>query len=395
MTSRHVAPIASDSGSAPAGDPRPVDAATVVLDVAHAWHRFGSVTALDDVSFQVKPGEFLTLLGPSGSGKTTLLRIIAGLERPTTIERMLLAGRDVRAVPAEERNVVTVFQHFALFPHMSVRENVEYGLRVRRRPVPERRRRALDALAMVRLDDKAERRIHQLSGGEKQRVALARAFVTEPDVLLLDEPLGSLDERLRLDMQTELIDLHRRLGATFILVTHSQEEAITISDRIVLMQAGRIEQQGTPEELFERPGSRFAAQFMGVENIFEGNLRTVEGRRAVLEVGGGSVTGSLLPGWHPSPGHAAFAAIRAEHVRLMGADVPVADGAFACRLTGRIYKGKYQDWLVDTRIGRVVGRVWDTESIPRTPSSIGWSAERCVIGPIDGSSARTICGVTS
>jgi ABC-type Fe3+/spermidine/putrescine transport system ATPase subunit len=265
---------------------------------------------------------------------------------------------------------------------MSVRENVEYGLRVRGRPAGERRKKALDALAMVRLERLAERRIHQLSGGEKQRVALARAFVTEPDILLLDEPLGALDENLRLAMETELIDLHQRLGATFILVTHSQEEAITMSDRIFLMRSGQVQQQGTPEDLFERPKSRFAAQFMGVENIFAGQVAAVEGRRAVLATPGGSVTGSLLSDWHPAKGDQAFAAIRAEHVRLMDAGTCDAIGVMPCRVVGRTYKGKYQDWTVDTQVGRVIGRVWDTESIPEAPNSVGWPAEKCVIGPV-------------
>jgi ABC-type Fe3+/spermidine/putrescine transport system ATPase subunit len=358
-----------------------------VLELEHVSHRYGHVTALNDVSLRVRRGEFLTLLGPSGSGKTTLLRIIAGLEHPTAVERLVLAGRDVRDVPAEERNVVTVFQHFALFPHMSVRENVEYGLRVRHRPAEERYRRAVKALSMVRLNGMLDRRIYQLSGGEKQRVALARAFVTEPDVMLLDEPLGSLDEKLRVDMQAELVELHARLRATFILVTHSQEEAITVSNRIVLMQLGRIEQQGTPEELFERPGSRFAAHFMGVENVFEGRVIAVEGRRAILEVPGGSVAGSVLLDWHPARGDAAFAAVRAEHVRLSGDRESPPDNAIPCQITGRIYKGKYRDWVVATRIGPIVGRVWDTESTPEPAGHVAWATDKCIIGPIDPTAA--------
>jgi ABC-type Fe3+/spermidine/putrescine transport system ATPase subunit len=320
-------------------------------------------------------------LGPSGSGKTTLLRIIAGLEQPTAIAALRLAGRDVRATPAEERNVVTVFQHFALFPHMSVRENVEYGLRVRRRPAEERRRRALAALAMVHLETMADRRIHQLSGGEKQRVALARAFVTEPDVLLLDEPLGSLDENLRLAMQAELTDLHRRLGTTFILVTHSQEEAITMSDRIVLMRAGRVEQQGAPVDLFERPSSRFAARFMGVENIFDGHVHAVEGGRVVLAIGDAMVAGTPLPGWRPSLGGAAFAAVRAEHVRLGVSDTISTGAVLSARVAGRAYKGKFEDWTVETGVGLVTGRVWEPGAATPAPKVVGWPAERCVVGP--------------
>jgi len=206
------------------------------LVVERATHRFGDVTAVDDVSITAKHGEFLTLLGESGSGKTTLLRIIAGLERPTIIGRLQIGGEDVIEVPASMRNCTTVFQHYALFPHMSVGQNIEYGLRVRSVSKAERRQRAEAALKLVRLEGLAGRRVHQLSGGQRQRVALARSLVTEPAILLLDEPLGALDEKLRVDMQVELKDLHERLGITFIYVTHSQEEALTMSDRIILMR---------------------------------------------------------------------------------------------------------------------------------------------------------------
>ena len=244
-----------------------------ILQVEHATHRFGEVVALDDVSITARRGEFLTLLGESGSGKTTLLRIVAGLERPTRIARIAIDGEDVSAIPASRRNCTTVFQHYALFPHMSVGQNVEYGLRVRGIDKDDRRKRAEDALALVRLLDKYGRRVHQLSGGERQRVALARALVTEPAILLLDEPLGALDEKLRVDMQVELLDLHEKLGLTFIYVTHSQEEALTMSDRIILMRRGRIVQEGPPTDLFDRPATRFVADFMGVENLLEGDHR--------------------------------------------------------------------------------------------------------------------------
>ena len=243
-----------------------------ILQVEHATHRFGDVVALNDVSITARRGEFLTLLGESGSGKTTLLRIVAGLERPTRIARIAIDGEDVSAIPASRRNCTTVFQHYALFPHMSVGQNVEYGLRVRGIDKDQRRKRAEDALALVRLLDKYGRRVHQLSGGERQRVALARALVTEPAILLLDEPLGALDEKLRVDMQVELLDLHEKLGLTFIYVTHSQEEALTMSDRIILMRRGRIVQEGPPTDLFDRPATRFVADFMGVENLLEGTI---------------------------------------------------------------------------------------------------------------------------
>lgn len=244
-------------------------------NVAVALHnvgkRFGDVTAVDDVSLEIYEGEFLTLLGPSGSGKTTVLRMIAGFERPTsgTVE---LDGEDVTGVPASRRNVNTVFQDYALFPHMSVIDNVEYGLKVKRVPTDERRRRASEALESVRLGSLGARLPSQLSGGQRQRVALARALVNRPKVLLLDEPLGALDLKLREEMQVELKSIQKESGLTFIYVTHDQGEALSMSDRIAVFNAGRIEQLGTPREVYERPTSTFVAGFVGVTNLFSGDV---------------------------------------------------------------------------------------------------------------------------
>ncbi len=228
---------------------------------------FGSVTAVDHVDLEIAEGEFFSMLGPSGSGKTTVLRLIAGFEQPTggTIE---LLGEDVTGSAPFDRQVNTVFQDYALFPHMSVLDNVAYGLRVRGVGRAERNERALKALAAVRLEQMAGRRPSQLSGGQRQRVALARATVVQPKVLLLDEPLGALDLKLREQMQVELKQLQRDLGITFIFVTHDQEEALTLSDRIAVFSNGRIEQLGTPQDLYERPASRFVADFVGTSNLF-------------------------------------------------------------------------------------------------------------------------------
>ena len=240
----------------------------LMLEVVDAVHAYGPVVALDHVSLEARRGEFLTILGESGSGKTTLLRVISGLERPTSVERLAIDGIDVADKPAAQRNCTTVFQSYALFPHMSVAENVGYGLEGARRAARgDAPRASPQALALVRLPARRDRRISQLSGGERQRVALARALVTRPAVLLLDEPLGALDEKLRMEMQSELVDIQRSLGVTFVYITHSQEEALTMSDRVILMRAGRIEQSGTPVELFDQPVSRFAAEFMGFENL--------------------------------------------------------------------------------------------------------------------------------
>ena len=227
--------------------------------------------AVDDVSLAIAPGEFFSMLGPSGSGKTTCLRLIAGFEAPDAGE-VWLDGRDVSAVPPFQRDVNTVFQDYALFPHMNVAENVAYGLRVRRVPAAERAARAAEALRLVKLEGFGERRPSQLSGGQKQRVALARALVNRPRVLLLDEPLGALDLKLREEMQIELKSLQRQLGITFVYVTHDQGEALSMSDRVAVFDRGRIEQLAAPQELYARPRTAFVARFVGSSNVFAGAL---------------------------------------------------------------------------------------------------------------------------
>ncbi len=229
---------------------------------------FGNLKAVDDLDLDIRAGEFFSMLGPSGSDKTTVLRLIAGFEQPTagTIE---LFGEDVTKRAPFDRDVNTVFQDYALFPHMNVIDNVAYGLRVRGMGRVERRKRALEALASVRLESFAARKPSQLSGGQRQRVALARATVVQPKALLLDEPLGALDLKLRQGMQVELKEMQRALGITFIFVTHDQEEALTLSDRIAVFNEGRIEQLGTPQEIYEHPQSPFVADFVGTSNLFD------------------------------------------------------------------------------------------------------------------------------
>jgi putative spermidine/putrescine transport system ATP-binding protein len=231
--------------------------------------RFDDVRAVDGVDLDIARGEFFSMLGPSGSGKTTVLRLIGGFERPTsgTVE---LDGADVTTLAPFERNLTTVFQDYALFPHMSVLDNVAYGLRVRGQGKAERRDRAAEALRTVALHGMERRRPAQLSGGQRQRVALARALVVDPAVLLLDEPLGALDLKLREHMQVELKQIQRQVGITFVFVTHDQEEALTMSDRVAVFDQGRIRQVGTPQEIYERPGSQFVAGFVGTSNLLEG-----------------------------------------------------------------------------------------------------------------------------
>jgi putative spermidine/putrescine transport system ATP-binding protein len=261
--------------------------------------RFGDVVAVDAVDLDIAPGEFFTLLGPSGSGKTTTLRMIAGFEVPDegTIE---LAGEDVSRLPPYDRPVNTVFQDYALFPHMTVQRNVEYGLMVKKVSRAERRERAQRALEMVRLGGYGARKPSQLSGGQRQRVALARAIVNRPRVLLLDEPLGALDLKLRQQMQIELKSIQREVGITFVYVTHDQEEALTMSDRIAVFNGGRIEQIGPPAEVYEHPQSEFIAAFVGVSNVIErdGRIYTVRPEKVrVVDHGDG-----LQEGWHVEEG---------------------------------------------------------------------------------------------
>ncbi len=259
----------------------------------HVVKRFGDFIAVDGVDLEVREGEFFSMLGPSGSGKTTCLRMIAGFERPSG-GHIWLGDDDVSRLPPYQRDVNTVFQDYALFPHMSVRENVEYGLRVKKVPKDERLRRAEESLAMVQLSAFGHRKPSELSGGQRQRVALARALVNRPEVLLLDEPLGALDLKLRQAMQVELKQIQQEVGLTFIYVTHDQEEALTMSDRLAVMNVGRIEQVGTPVDVYERPATEFVAGFIGVSNVLDRGGERVTIRPEKIRM--------LAPGAEPEAG---------------------------------------------------------------------------------------------
>jgi spermidine/putrescine transport system ATP-binding protein len=306
---------------------------------------FGDVVAVDQVTLEARPGEFLTLLGPSGCGKTTLLRLVAGFESPNP-GRVLLSGHDVTAHPPYRRPVNTVFQHYALFPHLTVEGNVAFGLEIARRPAGEIGARVERALDMVRLTGLGGRRIDALSGGQKQRVALARALVLEPEVLLLDEPLAALDPKLRKDMQAEVKTLHDRLGITFLFVTHDQEEALVLSDRIAVMNHGRIEQVATPQELYERPRTRFVADFLAVRNLLEATVESADGGRAWLRTSGGARVAAAGDGFRT--GSRIWIGIRAERMRLS----PEGDNALAGAVEDETYLGDRTEWRV-----RVAGDV--------------------------------------
>jgi spermidine/putrescine transport system ATP-binding protein len=308
---------------------------------------YGDVVALRDVSLEVKPGEFLTLLGPSGCGKTTLLRVLAGFEEPDA-GRVLISGRDVSGQPPYRRPVNTVFQHYALFPHRTVAGNVAFGLESNGLGKDQIAERVAKALEMVQLFGFDDRRIHQLSGGQKQRVALARAVVLEPEVLLLDEPMAALDLKLRKEMQVEVKNLQERLGTTFVFVTHDQDEALIMSDRVVVMKQGRIEQVGAPEELYERPRTRFVADFLAVRNILDAQVVSVDSGRALVRTRGGAELSAADDGGYV-PGAEVVVGIRPERMSLEPRD---GDNALPGTLDDEIYLGDRTDWRV--RLGEEV-----------------------------------------
>jgi spermidine/putrescine transport system ATP-binding protein len=284
------------------------------VELRNVVKQFGDVRAVDHVSMQIRDGEFFSLLGPSGCGKTSSLRMIAGFEYPTSGE-VLIHGRSMGQIPPYQRPVNTVFQSYALFPHMTVTQNVAFGLEMKKVPQVEIAPRVQEALNMVRLSSFGERRPRQMSGGQQQRVALARALVNRPEVLLLDEPLGALDQKLRKEMQIELKGLQESLGITFIFVTHDQEEALTMSDRIAIMNHGKVLQIGSPTEIYERPNCRFVADFIGESNFLEGNVIAVNGDYATLETSDGVRLRGLQPR-AVTVGSPATLSIRPEKARL-------------------------------------------------------------------------------
>jgi spermidine/putrescine transport system ATP-binding protein len=307
-----------------------------MIEVRGVTKRFGDFTAVDDVSLSVRAGEFLTLLGPSGCGKTTLLRLLAGFEFPDT-GSILLDGADVTCQPPYRRSVNQVFQSYALFPHLTVRENVRFGLRMQRVPAAEAEARIRDSLGMVSLGEVASRRPDQLSGGQRQRVALARAIVCRPKVLLLDEPLSALDAKLRHAMQLELKHLQRRLGITFVFVTHDQEEALTMSDRIAVINRGRIEQLGTATEIYHRPRTPFAADFIGQANLLSGAVVARNGLTARVRLDGGlELTVSALE--LPADATRALVSIRPEKIHISRSR-PQTENVFEARIEEEIFQG--------------------------------------------------------
>jgi putative spermidine/putrescine transport system ATP-binding protein len=323
------------------------------LDLRNVCKSYGQVRAVDEVSLTVAPGEFVTLFGPSGSGKTTTLSMIAGLARPSS-GAILLDGKPLDPLPPYRRNVGVVFQNYALFPHMTVAGNVAFPLemrRVSRRDIKPRVARVLD---QVGLGEHGGRYPHQLSGGQQQRVALARAMVFEPRILLMDEPLGALDRKLREQMQIEIMRLHRELGVSIVYVTHDQDEALMMSDRIAVFNHGRIEQEGAPDLLYEQPATVFVAGFLGLSNLFHAQVVETIGRHCRLDGG----EGRLVPrGDGLMPGSSAVVIVRPEHVRIEHTAEAVAEGTgniVTGTLTDIIYPGNTKRYIVRLASGREV-----------------------------------------
>jgi spermidine/putrescine transport system ATP-binding protein len=312
---------------------------------------FGGLTAITDIDIEVAPGEFVVLLGPSGCGKTTTLRVIAGFTAPTT-GTVTIDGTDVTSLRPRRRNIGMVFQNYALFPTMTVAENVAFGLRQRRRPSAAIRARVDELLALVRLEDKRDGAIQALSGGQQQRVALARALACSPRVLLMDEPLGALDLKLREAMQVELRRIQRAFGITTVLVTHDQQEAMNLADRIVVMDHGRVQQAATPEQIYRRPANRFVAGFVGKNNFVRGRVARFAGGVALIDFGG-----TLVPVCAAGlrPGDAAELAIRPEHVRVASAVesgvASVASGRIAGHIASRSFAGSLTHYAVAIESG--------------------------------------------
>ena len=325
--------------------------AEVAISLRDVRKSFGAIEAVRGISLDVHDGEFLTLLGPSGCGKTTTMRMVAGFEEPDA-GQILLRGRDVGGVPPNRREVNMCFQHYALFPHMDVEQNIAYGLKLRKVPRDERRRRVTEMLQIVRLDGFERRKPGQLSGGQQQRVALARALVNRPAALLLDEPLGALDVKLRKQMQLELKRIQHELRTTFVYVTHDQDEALSMSDRIAVMNAGSIEQLGTPREIYERPQTSFVADFVGVLNAMEIRVDEVRDGAAVMRRGDGERIVVPAP-LGASVGERLTAAVRPERVRIESRGA--GDDGLGSRLQGDVvlvvYLGTLTQYHVDTSLG--------------------------------------------
>ena len=347
------------------------------IEVEDLVVRYGDTTAVDRVSFAIAPGELVTLLGPSGCGKTTSLRAIAGLENPSggTIRlngETVWSASPKRNIPAEKRGVSMVFQSYAIWPHMTVFENVAYGLRVRKASAADVRDNVARVLDMVQMGQYADRPSSNLSGGQQQRVAVARAIAFSPTVVLFDEPLSNLDARLRAEMRVELRELQRRLDITSLYVTHDQEEALAISDRVIVMNGGRIEQIGSPEDIYNRPVSRFAADFVGSANMIEGHVKTVNpDGTMVFETKAGSLLHTL-----PGKRDATLLALRSSYVQLRPGEINAVNGT----IHRRMFHGDFIQYVIDWPDGQLIVRRPPTELLDEGSAiTVSFAPEYCVL----------------
>ena len=359
------------------------ESATPAVEAVRIGHRYGDHTALEPTDLAVRRGEFLTLLGPSGSGKTTLLRIFAGLLAPTT-GRVHFAGKDVTDVDVQHRNIGFVFQNYALFPHLTVRENIAFPLKVRGVSRSVRERRVAEILELVRLTDLERRRPVELSGGQQQRVAIARALVFEPEVLLLDEPLGALDRRLRQDLGAEVRRIQQETSVTAIYVTHDQEEAFLLSDTVVVMSHGAVHQIGSPSEVYSRPADLFVATFLGDTNVLRGTVRTQSPDGAVLDIDGVSV--HCLGRVRGGAGSPAACSIRPEDVEVYGHDRLVGDDDCVLGravVEQRVFMGSRFRLVFKLREQRLVAEVPRAQHVPQVGDelNVGWRACAPIVVP--------------
>jgi len=355
------------------------------VEIIQVTKRFGTVTAVDEVSLEVRRGEFFALLGPSGCGKTTLLRLIAGFEEPSA-GTIRIHGSDVTLAPPHRRPVNMVFQHYALFPHLTVAENVAFGLRYQPLARAAHAARVTEALELVRLAGYEQRRPDQLSGGQRQRVALARALILQPQVLLLDEPLAALDPNLRREMQVELKSLQRSLGITFVFVTHDREEALAMSDRIAVMNGGRVEQVGSPAGVFESPETEFVARFLGAVNVFTAEVRRAEDGLLTLGLPDGTELAVPATGPPRLRREPVRFVVRPEKLALRA--VPAAsEVSLPVTVEDRVYHGASTEWIVrDGRGDRFTvymqntGPAGEAPSFsPGSPAFLGWDPRYCVL----------------
>ncbi len=352
------------------------------LELIGITRRFGDFVALDGIDLEVGQGEFMAIMGPSGCGKTTLLRIMAGLES-TTSGQMLLKGRDLASVPIHRRPTRLVWQDYALFPHLNVFDNIAFGPRLGPHVPSELREKVLKMADLVSLEGLLDRRISQLSGGQKQRVALARAIITEPEILLLDEPLSALDAHLRIRMQGELRRLQQALGISFIYVTHNQNEAFSMADRVAVLNKGRVEQVGTPEAIYHHPSSRFVAQFVGMNNLFSGKVANVSDNFAEIASNCGpirAVTGSKSP----QIGETVHVVVQADKIRRAPANSS-AENQLSAILRGREFAGSHNVYLFDLPDGNEIKIVSEDnpgeppEKLSGAPSTLYFSARDAFI----------------